>query len=86
MEGNNLMAPAPKLQATGRENINSSENTAQLFNIPIIFPSGKTGSMQIPHPLTEDEWKQLEGFLNIYKPSLVRSVKQKEADGEDTEH
>lgn len=51
--------------------IHISASGSQLFNIPIIFPSGKTGSMQIPYPLTETEWEQMLAFLKVYKPSLV---------------
>lgn len=43
----------------------------QIFSIPIKFPSGKIGQMQIPDPLTNAEWEQMMKILEVYKPSIV---------------
>ena len=71
-----------KTQSTFMPNLGPSDN-AQLFNIPIMFPSGKRGQMAIPYPLTDEEWSQMLGFLNAYKPSLVSKIQKAEADDED---
>jgi hypothetical protein len=74
----------PEDQTTSLPAIQAHGTASQLFNIPIIFPSGKTGSMQIPRPLTDQEWDQLISILNVYKPSLISETRsEKENDKEE---
>lgn len=69
-----------------RERHDKSSKSYQLSEIPLLFPDGKKGSINIPHPLSENEWNLIESILMAYKPSLVKE-KQSEVkqEGYDTE-
>jgi hypothetical protein len=73
--------PTQQTELPGSKSIVGSGIT-QTREIPIYLPSGKTGLIQIPHLLTEQEWNQMLSILNVYKPSLVAQKENENIDGE----
>ncbi len=49
----------------------NSATIGEVYNIPIYLPSGKSGCITIPKPLSDEEWNQVIAIINVYKPSIV---------------
>lgn len=80
------MDTMPSNQTSGRDD--SAIIPSQKFDIPIYFPSGKSGSVKIPK-LTTDEWDQFISILNVYKPSVIKKTEaasEKKDQEPETEH
>lgn len=46
--------------------------TVRSFDIPLY--GHEVASIKVPYPLSEDDWKQLEETLKLWKPTLVRKT------------
>lgn len=61
----NRMIRVPKFPQPTDDNV---------YEIPIYLPSGKSGCISIPKPLTNQEWEQVMAIINVYKPSIVTKI------------
>ncbi len=44
--------------------------------MPIPFTGASWGIIQVPFPMTQDDWEELEAFLKVMKGPLTGSRKQ----------
>lgn len=62
----NSMISIPSTQFAKKEEI-----SLQKLQIPILFSHKKMGLIEIPKPLSEEEWGRMITILKAFKPSLV---------------
>lgn len=73
----NEMTSMPDIQ-TKEQSPFFPKGATQTIEIPIFLPPNKYGKMQIPYPLTKDEWDQMMVMIEAYKQSLTVSSSSKE--------
>lgn len=62
------MNPTPDIQKREEQVLST-----KLLEFPIIISPTKLGKIQIPYPLTDDEWERLDTILASYKLHIVPS-------------
>ena len=54
----------------------SKETESRIIQLPLL--DGQWASLQIPVPMSDDDWDQMHKVLDAMKPGLVRSVPKEE--------